>query len=104
MPIPRWTHQQFAVLNALRDGGVLWGRDLRAALKAERYESSNNAFYALMDRLETAGLVEGWYEDRDVLGQPMRERKYKLTGLGQQAWDEVISYYLARRGSRILGD
>lgn len=98
MPIPKWTHQQFAVLNTLLNEGVLWGRDLRAALKAEGYESSNTAFYALMDRLETAGLVEGWYEDREILGAFMKERKYKLTGLGEQARNEVVSYYAARLG------
>jgi DNA-binding PadR family transcriptional regulator len=96
MPIPRYSHRQWAVLNILRSGGELWGRDLRAALKAEGYGSTNAAFYELMNRLEAAGLVEGRYEGRDVLGQLFKERKYNLTGLGQQAWDDVASYYAAR--------
>jgi DNA-binding PadR family transcriptional regulator len=102
MPIPRYTHQQFAVLDALREG-ELWGRDLRAALKADGYGSTNAAFYELMDRLERMGLVEGRYEERDVLGQLFRERKYKLTGLGQEAWDEVTGYYAARLGLGLQG-
>jgi DNA-binding PadR family transcriptional regulator len=101
MPIPKYTHQQFAVLNTLLDEGELWGRDLRAALKKDGYGSTSASFYELMDRLEKAGLVEGRYEERDVLGQLFKERKYKLTGLGQQAWDDVASYYTARLRDRI---
>jgi DNA-binding PadR family transcriptional regulator len=103
MSIPKYTHQQWAVLNTLLNEGELWGRDLRAALKKDGYGSTNAAFYELMDRLETAGLVEGRYEERDVLGQLFKERKYKLTGLGQQAWDEVASYYAARLGLAVRG-
>jgi DNA-binding MarR family transcriptional regulator len=101
MPIPKYTHQQWAVLNTLLNEGELWGRDLRAFLKSDGYGSTNASFYELMDRLETAGLVEGRHEERDVLGQLFRERKYKLTGLGQQAWNDVASYYTARLGSRL---
>jgi DNA-binding PadR family transcriptional regulator len=96
MPIPKYTHQQWAVLNTLLSEGELWGRDLRAALKSDGYGSTNASFYELMDRLETAGLVEGHYEARDVLGQRFTERKYKLTELGEHAWDNVASYYAAR--------
>jgi DNA-binding PadR family transcriptional regulator len=103
MPIPKYTHQQFAVLDTLLKEGELWGRDLRAALKSEGYGSTNTSFYELMDRLETAGLVEGRYEERDVLGQLFKERKYKLTGLGQHARDEVVRYYIARLGLRVPG-
>jgi DNA-binding PadR family transcriptional regulator len=102
MPIPKYTHQQFAVLNTLKEG-ELWGRDLRAALKGEGYSSTNASFYELMDRLETAGLVEGRYEERDVLGQLFKERKYEITGLGEQAWNEVASYYAARLGLSYQG-
>jgi DNA-binding PadR family transcriptional regulator len=102
MPIPRYSHQQFAVLDALKEG-ELWGRDLRAALKADGYGSTNASFYELMDRLEKGGLVEGWYEDRDVLGQMFKERKYKLNALGQGAWEEVATYYAARLGLHLSG-
>ena len=103
MPIPKYTHQQWAVFNTLLNGGELWGRDLRAALKKDGYGSTNASFYELMERLETAGLVEGRHEERDVLGQLFRERKYKLTGLGEQAWNDVASYYAKRIGSARFG-
>lgn len=103
MPIPKYTHQQWAVLNALLNGGELWGRDLRAALKADGYGSTNASFYELMDRLETAGLVEGCYEERDVLGQTFKERKYKLTGDGRRAWNDVAFYYASRLGLDLQG-
>jgi DNA-binding PadR family transcriptional regulator len=103
MPIPKYTHQQFAVLNTLLNEGELWGRDLRGFLKADGYTSSNASFYELMDRLETAGLVDGRYEERDVLGQLFKERKYKITGLGEHARDEVASYYAARLKLNVQG-
>jgi DNA-binding MarR family transcriptional regulator len=99
MAIPKYTHQQWAVLNTLLNGGELWGRDLRAALRSEGYGSTNAAFYELMDRLETAGLVKGRYQERHVLGQLFRERTYKLTRFGREAWQNVATYY----SSRLLG-
>ena len=77
--IPKVTHQQFAVLSILRDEEQ-WGRDVRAALKADGYSSTNASFYEMMDRMESGGLVEGRYEERDVLGQKFKERRYKITG------------------------
>ena len=65
-----------------------------------RVREYQHLVYELMDRLETAGLVEGRYEERDVLGQLLKERKYKITGLGQHA-AKVVSYYAARLGSRL---
>jgi hypothetical protein len=103
MPIPKCTHNQWAVLNTLLNEGELWGRDLRAALKKDGYGSTNASFCELMDRLETAGLVEGRYEERDVLGQLFKERKYQMTGLGPRTWDEVASYYTARLGLKVQG-
>ncbi|MGO9924213.1 MAG: hypothetical protein ACLQIB_57165 [Isosphaeraceae bacterium] len=104
MPIPKCTHQQTAVLDTLLKEGELWGRDLRTALKSQGYGSTNSSFYELMDRLETAGLVEGRYEGRDVLGQLFKERKYKLTGLGQEARDAVVNYYVVLSGLRFQGE
>jgi DNA-binding PadR family transcriptional regulator len=101
MPIPKHTHQQFAVLDTLVKEGELWGRDLRSALKSDGYESTNASFYELMDRLDTAGFVESRIEERDVLGQSFKERRYKVTGLGQHARDEVASFYYARLEARL---
>src|SRR5689334_8534966 len=98
VPIPKCTHNQFAVLDLLLERETLWGRDLRAALKAQGYGRTNASFYELMDRLEKAGLVEGWYEERDVLSQLTKERKYQLTGSGRRSREEVALYYAARIG------
>jgi DNA-binding PadR family transcriptional regulator len=95
MPIPKATHQQFAVLSILRDE-ELWGRDVRAGLKADGYSSTNASFYEMMDRMESGGLVEGRYEERDVLGQKFKERRYKITGHGIAAMDEVELFYASR--------
>jgi DNA-binding PadR family transcriptional regulator len=103
MTIPKHTHQQFAVLDTLLNEGELWGRDLRAILKSQGYGSTNASFYELMDRLEKAGFVDGRYEERNVLGQLFKERKYKVTGLGQHARNEVASYYAARLGLSVSG-
>ena len=102
MPIPRATHSQFAVLSILRDEEH-WGRDVRAALKADGYSSTNASFYEMMDRLESGGLVEGWYEERDVLGQKFKERRYKITGHGIAAMDEVAAFYAPRLGLGLSG-
>ena len=102
MPLPRTTHQQFAVLNTLKDGEQ-WGRDIRAALKSQGYASTNASFYEMMDRLETGGLTEGWYEEREVLGQSFRERRYKITAAGIAAWEEVAAFYTARLGLGFQG-
>ena len=101
MPIPKTTHQQFEVLSILRDE-ELWGRDVRAALKADGYSSTNASFYEMMDRMESGGLVEGRYEERDVLGQKFKERRYKITGNGLAAMDEVASFYSSRLGHGLL--
>jgi DNA-binding PadR family transcriptional regulator len=95
MPIPKTTHQQFLVLSILRDG-ELWGREVRAALKADGYSSTNASFYEMIDRMESGGLVEGRYEERDVLGQKFKERIYKITCHGIAAMDEVKAFYASR--------
>ena len=102
MPIPKATHSQFAVLSILRDE-ERWGRDVRAALKADGYSSTNASFYEMMDRMESGGLVEGRYEERDVLGQKFKERRYKITGEGIAAMDEVAAFYASRSRLGLLG-
>jgi DNA-binding PadR family transcriptional regulator len=102
MPIPKTTHQQFAVLSILRDE-EMWGRDVRVALKADGYTSTNPSFYEMMDRMESGGLVEGRYEERDVLGQKFKERKYRITGEGIAAMEEVALFYSSRSRLGLIG-
>ncbi len=94
--LPTTTHQQNAVLSALCDGAEHWGRDVRAAIKKDGYKSTNASFYELMDRMEAAGLVEGKYAERDVLGQMFRERCYRITGAGETAWEVAVNYYVSK--------
>jgi DNA-binding PadR family transcriptional regulator len=97
MPLPKCSHQQLAVLFVLVQDGDVWGRDLRAALRKEGYKSTHASFYELLDRMEKIGLVESRFEDRDVLGQLFREKRYKITGLGQEALDEFNAFYAPKQ-------
>lgn len=44
-------------------------------------------------RLEDAKLGEGWYEQRIVDGQIIRESHYKLTGAGRKAWESSRVFF-----------
>jgi DNA-binding PadR family transcriptional regulator len=93
--LPAITHLQVLVLEAVKDGDAI-GRDLRDRLAGHGVRSSAPAFYQMMGRLEQAGLVEGWYEQRLVAGQNIKERRYRITRGGRRALDETRSFYLSR--------
>jgi len=48
----------------------------------------------MMARLEDDGLVNGWYEQKVVAGQILRERRYSITEAGRKAWSESRRFYL----------
>jgi DNA-binding PadR family transcriptional regulator len=93
--LPPVTHLQFLVLDALADRERP-GRELRDGLTAWGVRRSGPAFYQMMARLEDAGLVEGWYEQRSVAGQHLKERSYRLTKPGRRALEGTRSFYLDR--------
>jgi DNA-binding PadR family transcriptional regulator len=93
--LPAVTHLQVLVLEAVRDGDAI-GRDLRDRLAAHGVRSSAPAFYQMMGRLEEAGFVEGWYEQKLVAGQNIKERRYRITRRGRRALDETRAFYLSR--------
>jgi DNA-binding PadR family transcriptional regulator len=93
--LPAVTHLQVLVLEAVKDGDAI-GRDLRDTLAAHGVRSSAPAFYQMMGRLEEAGLVEGWYEQKLVAGQNIKERRYRITRRGRRALDETRAFYLSR--------
>jgi DNA-binding PadR family transcriptional regulator len=93
--LPAVTHLQVLVLEAVRDGDAI-GRDLRDRLAGHGVRSSAPAFYQMMGRLEEAGLVEGWYEQKLVAGQNIKERRYRITRRGRRALDETRAFYLGR--------
>ena len=93
--LPAITHLQVLILDAVGDGEQA-GRDLRDRLAAHGVRNSAPAFYQMMGRLEEAALVEGWYEQRLVAGQNIKERRYRITKRGQRALAETRAFYLER--------
>jgi DNA-binding PadR family transcriptional regulator len=102
MPLPEITHLQFLVLAILTDG-ELAGREVRDRLAEAGERKSGPAFYQFMARLEAAGFVEGWYDQKVVDGQIIKERRYRVTGAGSKAFEDTRDFYLARRGLGLQG-
>lgn len=93
--LPAITHLQFLVLESLTRGEQA-GRDLRALLVAHAVKTSGPAFYQMMGRLEDAELVDGWYDQKLVGGQNVKERRYRLTRRGERALADTRAFYLTR--------
>jgi DNA-binding PadR family transcriptional regulator len=86
------THRQFLVLGLLR-AGERPGRFLRRALARRGASRTAPAFYQMMARLEDAGFVDGAYDQKIVDGQIIKERRYRLTPAGDQAWTATRVFY-----------
>jgi len=98
--VPSITHLQFLVLEALAAGEQA-GRDIRTLLAGHGARRTAPAFYQMMARLVDGGLVEGWYDQKVVDGQLLKERRYRLTRTGRRALDETRAFYLEQlRGAR----
>src|SRR5512146_1016712 len=93
--LPSITHLQFLVLGLLLDQAQA-GRDIRAALRRHGVRRTAPAFYQMMARLEDAGLVEGWYDQKVIDAQIIKERHYRLRPAGARAWSVTRDFYLAR--------
>ncbi len=93
MNLPELSHLQFAVLGLLL-GGEHAGRDIRKQLAALRVRQTSPAFYQMMARMEEAGFVEGWYTQKIVAGQIIKQRHYKIRAAGERAWREARGFYL----------
>ena len=93
--LPRITHLQFLVLGELL-AAPQPGRDIRAELHRHGVRRTAPAFYQMMARLEDAGFVEGWYEQKVVEGQLIKERHYRLRPAGLRVWTATRDFYLAR--------
>ncbi len=90
--LPELSHLQFAVLTALGPS-VASGRELRQRLKAAGITKSGPAFYQMMARLEEGKFVSGWYEQKIVEGQIIKERKYRILGNGADALRATRNFY-----------
>lgn len=93
--LPTITHLQFLILEALSDA-ELAGRDLRELLSGFGVRNSAPAFYQMMARLEAAELVEGWYDQKLVDGQNVKERRYRLTTDGARSLEATRNFYVSR--------
>jgi len=88
----RLTEQQFKIVEALIPG-ERFGKELRAHLKACGFRKSGPAFYQLMARMEEAGLVRGWYDQKIVDGQIIKQRRYKALGKAMRSFDETRQFF-----------
>ena len=92
MSLPELSHLQIAILDSLGPK-ELSGRELREALKKNKISKSGPAFYQLMARLEDAKFVKGFYEEKIVEGQRIKERRYQMTGEGAKALTSAANFY-----------
>ena len=92
MPLPPLSSLQFSVLTALLAASRN-GHALRRALRERGVRRTLAAFYQLMARLEDAGFVEGWYEQEVIRGQLIKERHYRITAAGTEAWQATRKFY-----------
>jgi DNA-binding PadR family transcriptional regulator len=92
MKLPDLSHLQFVVLAEMLQGKRSGGM-VRGVLKRYRVRQSGPAFYQMMARLETAGVVEGWYEKQTAGGQSVKERWYRITADGRRAWRASRRFY-----------
>jgi hypothetical protein len=99
MAFPEATHLQLYVLRILMDGEQS-GRFVRERLAEEGQSKTGPAFYQLMARLEESGMVEGWYNQKIVEGQIIKERWYRVTGAGTKAWNDAARFYQERRAAK----
>ena len=99
--LPPITHLQFLVLEALAETEQA-GRDLRDLLAGYGVRNSAPAFYQMMARLEASALVEGWYDQKLVSGQNVKERRYRLTKAGERSVEATRNFYVARLASARL--
>ena len=95
MNFPELSPQQETVLTCIGTAEIK-GRALREALARNNFKKSGPAFYQMMGRLEEAGYVEGWYEQKIVEGQIIKERTYRMTSKGQHALAGTLEYYRER--------
>ncbi len=100
MNLPEITHLQFLVLNLCQAerSGEISGRRLRELMKQAGVKKTGPGFYQMMARLEDAGMVKGWYEQRLIDGQPIKERTYKLTAKGVRIKESTQVFYASQAG------
>ncbi len=90
--LPELTGLQFLIMETIGARKML-GAELRERLKERKVHKTGPAFYQLMARLEEAKLVEGWYEQEVIDGQIIKQRCYRVTGLGERTRRATLEFY-----------
>jgi len=90
--LPELTRLQFLIIETIGAKRML-GAQLRERLKEHNVHRTGPAFYQLMARLEEAELVEGWYKQEVIDGQIIKQRCYRVTGLGERARHATLEFY-----------
>ena len=101
MRLPDLTHLQFLILGILMDS-ELAGKEVREQLAKAGIKKTGPAFYQLMARLEDSNFVKGWYDEKVIDGQRIKERRYKITSGGVRACHQTRDFYL-ERADKLLG-
>jgi Transcriptional regulator PadR-like family len=102
MSFPELTHLQCFILHCLA-GGQQRGRSLREHLADQGVRKTGPAFYQLMARMEDSKHVKGWYEQKVVEGQPIKERHYEITAGGLAALRQAAEFYRREVIPGVLG-
>ena len=91
--LPELTSLQFLVIDII-GAHKMRGVEIREQLKGEhKINKTGPAFYQLMARLEESKFVEGWYEQEVIDGQIIKQRCYRVTGLGERARRDTLQFY-----------
>jgi hypothetical protein len=91
--LPKVTGLQFLIIETI-GAKKMRGAELRELLRKEhRVTKTGPAFYQLMARLEEAKMVEGWYEQEVIDGQIIKQRHYRVTGLGESTRRATTEFY-----------
>jgi len=92
--LPEISSLQFLALGALL-AGARAGRELRDVARRFGVRRTRAAFYQFMARLEAAALVEGWYEQLELGGHVVTERRYRITAEGRRVWAAARAFHEA---------
>lgn len=93
--LPELTHLQFAVLDIV-ETGTISGRELRENLSKLGIRKAGPSFYQMMARLEESKFVKGWYDQKIVEGQIIKERRYQIIGNGLNALKQARNFYRSK--------
>lgn len=93
MKAPDITHLQFQIIGILI-GQEKSGQAIREELLNQGVKKSGPGFYQLMSRLEESGYIAGWYKQKAVGDQIVKERHYKAEGAGIKAWRATSDFYV----------